>query len=98
MDGCGFCDGACLPGDDGGPFDSLSSCSTGGSRWEYDRCGDGGDGDSGTNTFGYLSVFFMVCYLLAFGIAMGPLPWTINSEIYPLEHRSLAVSFSTVRE
>ena len=53
-----------------GPAEGLS-CPTG-SDWEYDWCGVGGGG-IGENKFGYLSVFFMVSYLLAFGIAMGPL-------------------------
>jgi MFS family permease len=94
--GCGYCNGACVMGNASGPFESEASpvffCETG--HWQYGACAGGDDADV-KNPFGIMSVIFMVLYLLAFGIGMGGMPWTINSEIYPMQFRSLAVSLST---
>jgi SP family myo-inositol transporter-like MFS transporter 13 len=90
--GCGFSDGYCYPGNETGPVELFSGHHFG--EWEFDTCGGGGD-NVVPNPFGIFSVVFMVCYLLSFGIGMGGMPWTINSEIYTLQYRSMAVSLST---
>ena len=38
---------------------------------------------------------WQVAYLLAFGIGMSPIPWTINAEIYPMKVRTACVAIGT---
>lgn len=39
--------------------------------------------------YGWLALVGLALYLLAFAPGMGPVPWTINSEIYPLQDRGV---------
>ena len=65
LEGCGFCGGHCTAGNATGPFD-LNMCPIPATpdeeKWIFNSC---------ANPNGWLSVFFMISYLLAFGIGMG---------------------------
>merc|ERR1719454_2220198 len=45
--------------------------------------------------YSWMSLLGMVLYLMAFAPGMGPMPWTLNAEIYPETGRSLGNSIST---
>jgi len=83
---------SCVTGNETMPFLGSNDTITTSSSWYYDSCPIH---NKQQKISGYLSVFFMIFYLLAFGIGMGGLPWTINSEIYILQYRSTATSIST---
>eukprot|EP00929_Paragymnodinium_shiwhaense_P053882 TRINITY_DN27013_c0_g1_i1.p1 TRINITY_DN27013_c0_g1~~TRINITY_DN27013_c0_g1_i1.p1 ORF type:complete len:213 (-),score=33.93 TRINITY_DN27013_c0_g1_i1:81-719(-) len=40
-------------------------------------------------------VWAMASYLLFFGVGLGPLPWVLNAEIYPLYARSTCIAIAT---
>jgi sugar porter (SP) family MFS transporter len=47
-------------------------------------------------TFGkWLAAWGLFLYLMSFAIGMGPTPWTVNSEIYPLHLRGIGNSMSS---
>ena len=54
--------------------------------WSYQAC---------PYKHAWLATLALVLYIAAFGLGMGPLPWTINSEIYPLWARSTGYGFAT---
>lgn len=45
--------------------------------------------------YSYLALIGLVAYIVAFAPGMGPVPWTVNSEIYPLYVRAGANSVSS---
>ena len=87
MEGCGYCGGACLVGDRNGPTGGGGECPAA-STWHYEEC------DIPTS-IAWMPVVLMVLYLIVFGVGAAGLPWTINSELYPVQYRSLAVAIST---
>lgn len=86
MQGCGYCNGACFRGDEAGPLDP-NVCQAD-DDWQYDVC-------KVPKVVSWMPVLFMILYLIVFGIGAGGLPWTVNSELYPIQCRSLAVAIST---
>ncbi|KAL9960703.1 hypothetical protein ACROYT_G034190 [Oculina patagonica] len=98
-DKCGFCfakdatnnpiNGSCVP------FNSSSNNAAAYGRcsqkehsttWSYEAC---------PNKYAWMAIVGLVLYLAAFAPGMGPMPWIINSEIYPLWARSTGNAFAT---
>lgn len=42
-----------------------------------------------------LCMLFSLLFVGSFGLALGPVPWALNAELYPMRLRSTANSFST---
>jgi SP family myo-inositol transporter-like MFS transporter 13 len=83
---CGYCDNKCVSGDSDGPFNSTIPDTCGSSEWVTENC---------DNPYVALPLVAMISYLFFFGIGMGGMPWTINSEIYPLQYRGVCLGYST---
>ena len=47
------------------------------------------------NRFAPLAVVALFCYIAAFASGWGLIPWTVNSEIYPMWARSTAIAIAT---
>lgn len=96
---CGFCFkdsgdfGSCLKAD---PDDEDAGAITG-------RCNETVMGTQGVDwshgycptDFNWMAVVGLALFVLAFAPGLGPMPWTINSEIYPLWARSTCNSIAT---
>jgi MFS family permease len=43
----------------------------------------------------WVALLCVILYVASFGVGMGPVPWVVNAEIYPLHLRGIANSLST---
>ncbi|XP_027338179.1 inositol transporter 1-like [Abrus precatorius] len=50
--------------------------------------------DSTNTVYGWIVVMGLALYTVFFALGMGPVPWTVNSEIYPEEFRGLCGGMS----
>ncbi|KAK3914261.1 Proton myo-inositol cotransporter [Frankliniella fusca] len=104
-DGCGFCfvkapgngsilGGSCWKLDPNTGNPSEGQCSEKGIMSQYPKDIDFARGWCPTKYF-WLPILAMTLYLVSFAPGMGPMPWTINSEIYPLWARGFCSSITT---
>ncbi|KAH7637422.1 proton myo-inositol cotransporter-like protein [Dermatophagoides farinae] len=83
--------GTCIPMNQTSnlPFSNSSYCTDNSSipmQWAIDWC---------PSEYSWMTLAGLMLYLFFFAPGMGPMPWTINSEIYPLWARSFCYSVST---
>lgn len=104
MSTCGFCyqlndsdhkmvrNGSCLPSSndfsDHSAYGRCVNSSLTNSQffWTVDHC---------PTQFGWLTLIGLILYLASFAPGMSPLPWAINSEIYPTWARSTGMATAT---
>lgn len=97
--GCGYCyvpdappssNSSCLPVNPNNLDVSLvGPCQQGGSHayvWAYNWC---------PSRYSWMTILGLLLYLFFFAPGLGAMPWTINSEIYPLWARSTCFSVAT---
>ncbi|KAI9115160.1 hypothetical protein K1719_014173 [Acacia pycnantha] len=53
-----------------------------------------GSSGSSNGNYGWLAVLGLALYIAFFAPGMGPVPWTVNSEVYPQEYRGLCGGMS----
>lgn len=71
------------------PSKAISSQVVGNMTWSHGPC------PSPSSNYSYIILGGLCLYLIAFGPGMGPMPWTINSEIYPTWARTTCCSITT---
>ncbi|XP_035281067.1 proton myo-inositol cotransporter-like isoform X2 [Anguilla anguilla] len=91
---CGFCyrdngtslfDSSCIPANQASTGEAAwGRCANTtqlpeGIYWAYNYC---------PTSYSWIVLFGLILYLASFAPGMGPMPWTVNSEIYPLWARS----------
>ncbi|KAK7245630.1 hypothetical protein RIF29_40478 [Crotalaria pallida] len=50
--------------------------------------------DSSNRIYGWIAIIGLALYIIFFAPGMGPVPWTVNSEIYPEEYRGICGGMS----
>ncbi|XP_067025133.1 proton myo-inositol cotransporter-like isoform X1 [Acropora muricata] len=95
---CGFCydkdamgnpaNGSCVAFRGSNYHAAYGRCnkSSTGASWAYTAC---------PYKFAWFAIVALMLYIAGFAPGMGPMPWTINSEIYPLWARSTGNAFAT---
>ena len=67
--------------------DSKNACSGESRVWYSEGC---------PSKVGFLAIVFLGLYIMAYAPGMGPVPWIVNSEIYPLKYRGIGGGIASV--
>lgn len=84
---CGYCGGLCVAGNQTAPA-NATLCPTN-SSYQGQACAPDGF------NWGFIALGATAVYLCFFQAGMGPAPWVINSEIFPLRAKAVGVATTT---